>query len=185
MDRGDAWFRGKGVIASLMNPLVDIRPATEEDLPLILSFIRKLAVYERLAHQVEATEEVLRSSLFGPAPKAEVLLAFVEGNPAAFALYFQNFSTFVGRPGLYLEDIYVDETHRGKGIGTALFTRLAHIAVERGCRRFEWAVLDWNESAIGFYDKLGAHRLADWQLFRLTGEALVRLASRSQEGTKS
>lgn len=158
-----------------MEPKIDIRPATENDLSLIHAFIRKLAVYERLENQVEATEETLRDSLFGPVARAEVLLAFIDGDPAGFALYFHNFSTFVGRPGLYLEDIYVDEQYRGRKIGSALFSRLGAIASERGCRRFEWAVLDWNHSAIRFYEHLGAQMLSDWRLFRLSGRALESL----------
>jgi len=158
-----------------MSPVSEIRFATESDVGLVLAFIRKLAVYERLEHQMEATEEVLRSSLFGPVPRAEVLLAFVGGEAAGFALFFHNFSTFVGRAGLYLEDVFVDEQHRGKGVGRALFARLGEIARERNCRRFEWAVLDWNVSAIRFYQNLGAQELSDWRLFRLSGDALKNL----------
>lgn len=158
-----------------MTESITIRPATVEDLPTILAFIRKLADYERLAHQVEATEDVLRVSLFDQKPRAEVLLAFIGEEAAGFALFFHNFSTFVGRPGLYLEDIFVDEEFRGRGIGRALFARLGEIARERNCRRFEWAVLDWNESAIRFYKSLGARELSDWRLFRLSGEALESL----------
>ena len=164
-----------------MEGALTIRPATEEDLPVILAFIRKLADYERLTHQVEATEQTLRSSLFAGPPRAEVLLAFVGGRAAGFALFFHNFSTFVGRPGLYLEDIYVDEDCRGRGIGRALFTRLAEIACERRCQRFEWAVLDWNESAIRFYEGLGARALSDWRLFRLSGEPLRKLGAGAQK----
>jgi len=158
-----------------MSPVTEIRFATERDVRLVLAFIRKLAVYERLEHQMEATEEVLRESLFGPAPRAEVLLAFVGGEAAGFALFFHNFSTFVGRAGLYLEDIFVDEHFRGKGVGRVLFARLGEIARERNCRRFEWAVLDWNASAIRFYQNLGARELSDWRLFRLSGDALKNL----------
>lgn len=164
---------------------IEIRPATEKDLSLVHAFIRKLAVFERLEDQVEATEETLRTSLFGPIPRAEVLLAFVKGEPAGFALYFHNFSTFVGQPGLYLEDIYIDEQHRGRGIGSALFSRLGAIAAERGCRRFEWAVLEWNRSAIRFYERLGARMLSDWRLFRLSGKDLESLgAVRRPEGKR-
>jgi GNAT superfamily N-acetyltransferase len=167
-----------------MASAVSIRVAVEKDVPLILSFIRKLADYERLAHQVEASEGTLRTSLFGPSPSAEVLLAFVGDEPAGFALFFQNFSTFVGRPGLYLEDIYVSEGFRGRGIGRALFARLAQIACERNCRRFEWAVLDWNADAIRFYQGLGAVPMSDWRLFRLSGEALTRLGAKRRESEK-
>ena len=168
-----------------MTSPISIRSATKEDVPLIIVFIRKLSEYERLAHQVEATEEVLRSSLFGPTPRAEVLLAFAGEQPAGFALFFHNFSTFVGRSGLYLEDIYVNEEFRGRGIGRALFARLAEIALERDCRRFEWAVLDWNESAIRFYEALGAEPMSDWRIYRLSGEPLKRLGSHPQGGKES
>jgi GNAT superfamily N-acetyltransferase len=169
----------------MTSPKILIRAAREPDVPLVLEFIRKLAVYERLAHQVEATEAVLRDSLFGNVSRAEVLLAFEGETPAGFALFFHNFSTFVGRAGLYLEDIYVNEEFRGRGIGTALFRRLAQIAVERDCGRFEWAVLDWNSSAIRFYEGIGAKALSDWRLFRLTGEPLGRLAALSDgEGSR-
>jgi GNAT superfamily N-acetyltransferase len=153
-----------------------IVPATERDVPLILSFIRKLAEYEKLAHQVIATEELLREQLFGSRPMAEVILAHWNDEPAGFALFFHNFSTFLARPGIYLEDLFVDPPHRGKGIGKALLARLARLAVERECGRFEWAVLDWNQPAIDFYRSLGATPLDDWTLFRVTGEALHRLA---------
>ena len=157
-------------------PLV-IRPAIEADVPLVLELIRALAEYERLAHAVVATEDVLRASLFGPQPGAEVLIAEMEGEPAGFALFFHNFSTFLGRRGLYLEDLFVRPDYRGQGVGRALLARLAAIAVARGCGRFEWAVLDWNEPAIGFYRALGAVPLSDWIVHRVTGEALTRLAS--------
>ena len=152
-----------------------IAPATEHDVPLILGFIRKLAEYEKLSHQVVATEDLLRHWLFGPRPAAEVVLAYLGDQPAGFALFFHNFSTFVGRPGIYLEDLFVDPPHRGKGVGKALLIHLATIAKERGCGRFEWAVLDWNKSAIDFYRGLGAVPLDDWTLFRVTGAALDRL----------
>ncbi len=153
-----------------------IRPGTDRDVPLILRFIKLLSVYEQLAHEVVATEEVLREELFGARPSAEVLLAFLGDEPVGFALFFHNFSTFKGRKGLYLEDLYVLEEHRGKGIGRTLLVRLAQIAVERGCARFEWSVLDWNEPAIRFYESLGAVALNDWTVFRLTGDALQKLA---------
>ena len=149
-----------------------IVPATERDVAVVLGFIRKLAEYEKLSHQVEATEELLRETLFGARRVAEVLIAYLEGAPAGFALYFHNFSTFLGRPGIYLEDLFVEPAHRGKGIGKALLVEIAKIAKERNCGRLEWAVLDWNKPAIDFYLKLGAVPLDDWTLFRVTGEAL-------------
>jgi GNAT superfamily N-acetyltransferase len=154
-----------------------IRTAVLADLPVLLSLIRALAEYERLADEVVATEAGLRASLFGEAPGAEALLAFAGGEPVGFAVFFHNFSTFVGRRGLYLEDLFVRPEHRGRGYGRRLLAHLARLAVERGCGRFEWAVLDWNEPAIGFYRKLGARPLADWTVFRLEGERLARLAT--------
>jgi len=153
-----------------------IASATERDLSLILSFITKLAEYEKLSHQVVATEDLLRDALFGPRPAAEVIIAYWHDEPVGFALFFHNFSTFLGRRGIYLEDLFVDPAHRGKGIGKALLIHLARIAKERNCGRFEWAVLDWNEPSIDFYKGLGAAPLDDWTLFRLTGDALDRLA---------
>jgi GNAT superfamily N-acetyltransferase len=155
---------------------VTIRPATEADLGTIEELIRALAVYERLADQVVMDAGLLRKGLFGDHPYAEVLIAEVEAEPVGFALFFHNFSTFVGRPGIYLEDLFVKPEHRGEGIGRALLKRLAEIAVERECGRLEWAVLDWNESAIGFYKKLGARPNDDWTVFRLAGESLRHLA---------
>lgn len=155
---------------------LQIRLATPDDTPLILACIRGLAEYERMADQVVATEELLREQLFGPEPGAEVLIAEWDGAPAGFALFFHNFSTFLGRRGLWLEDLFVFPTFRGHGIGKALLARLAAIAVERQCGRLEWWVLDWNEDAIGFYRALGAEAMDEWTVFRLTGDALVRLA---------
>jgi GNAT superfamily N-acetyltransferase len=157
-----------------------IRPATEADTPQILEMIVALAEYEKLSHVVVATEDALRESLFpaqaGARPVAEVLLAF-DGDPCCgFALFFPNYSTFLAKPGLYLEDLFVKPEARGKGLGRALLTKLAAIARERGYGRLEWSVLDWNEPAIGFYKKLGAVPLDDWTIFRVTGEALARLA---------
>jgi GNAT superfamily N-acetyltransferase len=157
--------------------MVKIIPATEHDVPLVLSFIRKLAEYEKLSHQVVATEDLLREGLFGPRPVAEVVLAYLDSQPVGFALFFHNFSTFVGRPGIYLEDLFVEPAQRGRGVGKALLAHVANLAVARGCGRFEWAVLDWNTPAIDFYKSLGAVPLDDWTLFRLTGEALHRIAS--------
>lgn len=161
--------------ATSVNPL-HIVSATERDISLILSFITKLAEYEKLSHQVVATEVLLRQHLFGAKPMAEVIIAYWDEVPAGFALFFHNFSTFLARPGIYLEDLFVDPPLRGKGIGKALLSRLARIALDRGCGRFEWAVLDWNQPAIDFYKGLGAVPLDDWTLFRVTGEALHRLA---------
>ena len=146
-------------------------------MPTILAMIRGLAEYERLSQQAVATEESIRASLFGPRPFAEVVLASSGSTPVGFALFFHNFSTFLGRPGLYLEDLFVLPEWRGRGVGRRLLTHLASIAVERGCGRMEWAVLDWNESAIGFYRRLGAQMLDDWRICRLTGDALDRAAA--------
>jgi GNAT superfamily N-acetyltransferase len=151
-----------------------IVPAAEHDVAVILGFIRKLAEYEKLSHQVAATEELLRETLFGTRPVAEVLIAYLQNEPAGFALFFHNFSTFLGRPGIYLEDLFVESAHRGKGIGKALLIEIAKIAKERNCGRLEWAVLDWNAPAIDFYRRLGAVSLDEWTLFRVTPEALVR-----------
>lgn len=153
-----------------------IRPAAPADVPLILRLIRALAEYERLAHACVATEDRLRESLFGPEPAAEVLMAEWEGTPAGFALFCHNYSTFLARRGIWLEDLFVLPEQRGRGIGKALLRRLAELAVARDCGRLEWAVLDWNESAIGFYRALGAVPLDDWTTFRVTGAALDRLA---------
>jgi GNAT superfamily N-acetyltransferase len=157
---------------------LEIRPATEVDVPLILSFIRELANYERLSHEVVATEEALRDSLFGERRFAEVLLGYGGGSPAGFALFFHTFSTFLGKPGIYLEDLYVKPEFRGAGIGRALLVHLARLARERGCGRLEWSVLDWNEPAIGFYKGIGASPVSGWTVYRLTGEALEELAGR-------
>lgn len=153
-----------------------IRPATVADVPLILDFIRELAEYERMSPDVVATEDGLRDALFGVQPAAEVILAEAGAEPVGFALYFHNFSTFAGRRGLYLEDLFVRPPWRGRGVGLALLRRLAAIATERGCCRLEWVVLDWNAPAIGFYERLGATPMSDWTVFRLQGDALRRLA---------
>src|SRR5437867_3027442 len=155
---------------------VTIRPATERDVPLVLELIKGLAEYEKLAHEVDATEAGLRRSLFGPSPGAEVVIAEAMGEPVGFALFFHNFSTFVGKRGLYLEDLFVKPEMRGKGFGRALLVHLSKIARERNCGRFEWAVLDWNEPAIEFYKRLGAVAMSDWTIFRMTGDALDRLS---------
>jgi len=155
---------------------VKIRPATEADLGTIEELIRALAAYERMADEVVMDAELLRKGLFGDRPYAEVLIAEVDDEAVGFALFFHNFSTFLGRPGIYLEDLFVKPEHRGSGLGKALLKRLAEIAVERDCGRMEWAVLDWNEPSIGFYKKLGARPNDDWTVYRLTGEALQKLA---------
>jgi GNAT superfamily N-acetyltransferase len=160
---------------------VQIRPASERDVPIILAFIRELAEYERLRHEAVVTEADLHETLFGERRYAEVVFAEVEGEAVGFALYFHNYSTFLGRPGLYLEDLYVRPEARGRGIGRRLLTHLARIARERNCGRMEWAVLDWNESAIGFYRALGARPMDDWTVFRLTGPALDALAAGGDE----
>jgi GNAT superfamily N-acetyltransferase len=149
------------------SPHIAIRQACEADVPLLLSFIRKLAEYEKLLPHVTATEEVLRDSLFGNRRVAEAVFANVDDVPAGFALFFHNFSTFIGRPGIYLEDLFVDPEHRGLGIGKALLGYVEGVARERGCGRLEWAVLKWNQSAIDFYEKLGARPLDDWTMYRL------------------
>ena len=153
-----------------------IRKATEADVPLILWFIRQLADYEKLLHEAVMTEENLRESLFGSRPSAEVVLGFHEDKPVGFAVFFHNFSTFLGRRGLYLEDLFVIPEMRGKGFGRDLLVHLAKIARERNCGRFEWSVLDWNKTAIDFYKKLGAVPMDEWTIFRVTGDALKRLA---------
>ncbi|HEX2211255.1 MAG TPA: GNAT family N-acetyltransferase [Longimicrobium sp.] len=158
-----------------------IRPAREADVPLILRFIRELADYERLLHEVVATEDRLRGTLFGARPAAEVVIAEDgDGEPLGFALFFHNYSTFLAQPGIYLEDLYVRPEARGRGAGRALLAHLARLAKERNCGRLEWWVLDWNESAIRFYRSLGAQPMSDWTVFRLTGDDLARLADEAQ-----
>jgi GNAT superfamily N-acetyltransferase len=154
-----------------------IRRAHVEDVPVILGLIRDLATYERAPDEVAATEEQLVDVLFGEKPAAEVLLAFEKESPVGFAVYFYNFSTWLGRPGLYLEDLFVKPEKRGKGYGRALLVELAKIARDRGCGRMEWAVLDWNEPAIKFYRSLGAKPMHEWTVFRLTGNEIARLAN--------
>ena len=158
------------------SPELKLTMATEQDVPQILAFIKALAEYERLSDAVVATEAGLRLSLFGKRPYAECVMARWKGEPAGFALFFHNFSTFLARPGLYLEDLFVRPELRGKGVGRALLQYLAKLAVERDCGRLEWSVLDWNETAIGFYKSIGAEPLDQWTIFRLKGEALARLA---------
>ena len=155
---------------------IAIRPARVEDVPTIAALIRGLAVYEKLEHEVKMTEEKVRDSMFGLRPYAEAILAEEDGQAVGFALFFHNYSTFLAQPGLYLEDLFVLESHRGRGVGKALLAQLARIAVDRQCGRLEWAVLDWNVDAIGFYEKLGAKPNSEWTVYRLTGESLTRLA---------
>jgi GNAT superfamily N-acetyltransferase len=152
-----------------------IRPATAADVPVIADLIRGLARYEKLDQDVTMTEALLAKNLFGPRPYAETLIAEDGGQPIAFALFFHNFSTFLARPGIYLEDLFVVPEQRGHGVGRALLRELARIAVERGCGRLEWSVLDWNQDAIGFYERLGATPNSEWTVYRLTGEALAEL----------
>jgi GNAT superfamily N-acetyltransferase len=154
-----------------------IEPATERDLSLILRLIKELAAYEKLANEVTATEEILGSSLFGSRPAAEVVIAYADAEPAGFAVYFQTFSTFLGLPGVYLEDVYVSPAWRGLGLGRRLLAHVASVAVARGCGRLEWSVLDWNELALNLYRKIGARPMDEWTVQRLTGAALRDLAS--------
>ena len=149
-----------------------ISSAREQDVPLILGFIRQLAEYERLSHEVAATEQTLRETLFGERPYAEVLIAHWDEEPVGFALFFHNYSTFLAKPGIYLEDLFVNPSARGRGVGKALLTRLAGLAIERNCGRVEWSVLDWNAPSIEFYRRMGAKAMDEWTIFRLTGEAL-------------
>jgi GNAT superfamily N-acetyltransferase len=155
---------------------ISIKPATLSDVPAILDFIRGLAEYEKLSHELEVTEALLDEHLFGPEPAAEALLARLANIPVGFALYFATFSTFTGRPGIWLEDLFVLPEYRHRGIGRALLRAVAKIAVRRNCGRLEWSVLDWNEPAIRVYRKIGATPMSEWTTQRLTGEALARLA---------
>ena len=161
-------------------PQFRIRAAAPADVPRVLEFIKELAAYERLSHEVVADEGTIRAALFGPGANAEAifgeLVGELEVEPIAFAVYFHNFSTFLGRRGLYLEDLFVRPAHRGGGHGKAMLAHLAGLALARGCGRFEWAVLDWNEPAIRFYEALGAKPNADWTVYRLDGAALAALA---------
>ncbi len=155
---------------------LEIKPAVESDVPTILTFIKELADYEKLSHEVTATESDLHEALFGKRRICEAAIGYESGEPAGFALFFHNYSTFVGKPGIYLEDLYVRPEHRGKGYGKALLVYLARLAKERDCGRFEWSVLDWNEPSIQFYKKLGAVPMDNWTVFRMTGETLNDLA---------
>jgi GNAT superfamily N-acetyltransferase len=157
---------------------ISLRVATRDDIALIAQFIRALADYEKLLDEVRLDEGVLAEKLFGPRPYAEVLIGEIDGQPQGFALFFHNFSTFEGRPGIYLEDLFVTPEARGSGLGTALLAELARLAVDRDCARLEWSVLDWNEPSIGFYKALGAKPMDEWTVFRLDGAALTNLATR-------
>jgi GNAT superfamily N-acetyltransferase len=156
-----------------------VRPAEPADVTHIHSMIVELAVFEKLEHMVVATEELLHDGLFGARPACEAIVGEENGEVVAFALFFHNFSTFLTKKGLYLEDLYVRQSHRGKGYGTQLLSTLAQIAVERNCGRFEWSVLDWNEPAIGFYKTMGAEVMPEWRICRVTGESLDQLARRA------
>jgi GNAT superfamily N-acetyltransferase len=159
-----------------MNQPLEIRAATRDDVPTLLELVRALAEYERLAHLVAADEAGLARELFGPAPHVEAILGFADRTAVGFAVYFHNFSTFLGRRGLYLEDLFVRPEHRRRGYGRQLLRHVARLAHARGCGRFEWMALDWNAPALRFYKSLGAEELAEWRLFRVTGDALARLA---------
>jgi GNAT superfamily N-acetyltransferase len=156
---------------------IEIAPATPADVPMVLALITALAEYEKLRHEVVATEASLHQALFGPKPGAEAIIARVDGTAAGFALFFHNFSTVMGKRGLYLEDLFVLPEHRGRSIGKALLQHLAQLALQRDCARFEWAVLDWNRPARDFYESLGAEAKSDWIIHRVSGPALRRLAS--------
>lgn len=155
-----------------------IKPATKKDVPVILSFIQKLAAYERLSHEAVATVELLQRTLFGQRRTAEVAIGYLKNQPVGFVLFFHNFSTFIGKPGLYIEDLFVEENYRRRGFGGALLAHVAKLAVERDCGRVEWSVLDWNEPAISFYKKIGAVPMNEWTVFRVTGDQLAALARR-------
>jgi GNAT superfamily N-acetyltransferase len=157
-------------------PAISLRPAAREDVPVVVSLIRALADYERLSPECFADEASLALHLFGPRPYAEVLIAQVDGEPAGFALFFHNYSTFLTKPGIYLEDLFVIPERRGLGLGRRLLAALASLAVDRGCGRLEWSVLKWNTPAIGFYERLGAVPMEEWQVYRLTGAPLHALA---------
>lgn len=160
-----------------MTEIFEIKPASIEDTPLILSFIKELAEYEKLLHEVVATEDILNETLFGENAHAEVLIGYLNHQPVSFALFFHNFSTFLGRPGIYLEDLFVKPEARGKGIGQKMLAYLAQLAKTRKCGRLEWWVLDWNESAIEFYKRIGAKAMDEWTVYRVTDEALDDLAA--------
>jgi GNAT superfamily N-acetyltransferase len=155
---------------------LDIRPATASQVRLVMNFIKEMAEYERLTHEVVADEDILRENLFGKNRSAEAVIGYYKKKPVGYAMFFYNFSSFTGRPGLYIEDIYVKTEHRGKGFGRALLLYLARLARDKECARMEWAVLTWNEPAINFYKKMGAVSMDEWRVFRLSGESLKKLA---------
>jgi GNAT superfamily N-acetyltransferase len=157
----------------MTHPTLDIRPATPADVPALVTLIQALAAYEQLSHEVTGTADDLAAALFGPRPYAEAALAWVDGQPVGMVLFFYNFSTFLMKPGLYLEDIFVQPDHRGQGIGKALLVYLGKLALARGCGRLDWSVLDWNTPAIEFYQRMGAEIKPEWQLCRVTGDALA------------
>jgi GNAT superfamily N-acetyltransferase len=156
--------------------MFEIKPATIDDVPLILSFIKQLAEFEKLSHEVVATEDTLKQTLFGDKPYAEVVIGYLNKEPVSFALFFHNYSTFLGRPGIYLEDLFVKPEIRGQGIGYKMLVYLARLAKSRNCGRLEWWVLDWNEAAIDFYKRIGAKPMDEWTVFRVTGKELEELA---------
>lgn len=160
----------------IMQEQLEIRKASKEDVPLILKMIKDLAEYEKLLHEVTATQEILMETLFGDTPRAEVVLGYFNEKPVAFALYFYNFSTFLGKPGIYLEDLYVVPSARGKGFGKNMLAYLAKLAVAKDCGRLEWWVLDWNKSAIGFYESIGAKAMDEWTVYRVSGGELRKLS---------
>lgn len=164
---------------------LQIRAAQADDVGDILRLIRALAEYEKLSHEVVATEDLLRAALFGTAPAASALLAVVDGRAIGFAVYFANFSTFLGRAGVYLEDLFVEPAYRGHGYGRALLQAVARVAVARGCARMDWSVLDWNAPSIAFYKSFGARAIDEWTIFRLSGEALQRFAAPSGDSVRS
>ncbi|HEY7216865.1 MAG TPA: GNAT family N-acetyltransferase [Candidatus Binatia bacterium] len=154
-----------------------IQAATKADVPVIFSFIQKLADYERLSHEVTATEKSLTETLFGRRRTAEVAIGYFKRKPVGFVLFFHNYSTFLGQPGIYIEDLFVDEEFRRRGFGSALLRYVATLATDRSCGRLEWSVLDWNEPAVNFYKKIGAVPMSEWTVFRVTGEKLAKLAA--------
>jgi GNAT superfamily N-acetyltransferase len=168
--------RDKRSSVTAETPRFEIKPATESDVPIIFCFIKKLAAYERLSHEVVATEELLRRTLFGSRRTAEVAIGYEASKPVGFVLFFHNYSTFLARPGLYIEDLFIEEDYRRRGYGRALLLYVARLAKERGCGRLEWSVLDWNQPAIDFYKKLGAVPMNEWTVFRATGKSLDKLA---------
>jgi len=172
-------LKGKGTVIATDTPGFQIKSATESDVPVILSFVKKLARYEQLLHEVVATEDLLRETLFGKRRTAEVAIGYLESKPVGFVLFFHNYSTFLGKPGLYIEDLFVDEDYRRRGYGRALLLHVARLAKERNCGRLEWSVLDWNQPAIDFYKKLGASPMSEWTVFRVAGKSLDELAGQS------